>query len=236
MWDANPALVKIGQISQLQQFMKDPGREEEFAAADAALAEAPDRVVFIGDSLIGGWPAQTDFFARHASYVNRGLSGDSTAQMLLRFQQDVVQLHPQVVVILGGTNDMNDVLGKHPASWVEYHIRSMVDIAKAEGITPVVCSVPPMARRPMSTVPASPEMHQEIAEVNAWIRQYTSAHSIRFVDFHSLFLNAQGIQRPDLTVDGVHPNAAGYRLMEPLVEMAIQEAQKAGGLKTEAAR
>lgn len=154
-------------------------------------------------------------------YVNRGISGQTTPQMLIRFQQDVVSLKPAVVVILAGTNDIAGNTGPTTNEQIEDNFKSMIAIAKQNHIKVVLASL-----TPAFAYPWRPEVHpvERIMALNAWIKQEAADQGLVYLDYFSAMANPQDGMKRELTVDGVHPNAAGYRVMAPLAEKAIQEA------------
>jgi len=188
------------------------------------------RVVFMGDSITEGWgqkatsttPDRSEFFPGKP-YVNRGISGQTTPQMLVRFRQDVVLLKPKVVVLLAGTNDIAENTGKETLEEIGNNIASMSELARANGIRVVLCSVLPASdfhwHRGLEPAP-------KIRELNAWIKEYAAKNGFIFVDYYSSMANNEGGLKAELSPDGVHPNKAGYDLMTPLVETGIAEALK----------
>jgi len=154
-------------------------------------------------------------------YLGRGISGQTTPQMLVRFPQDVIRLEPDVVVILAGTNDIAGNTGPSSQEMIEDNIISMVYLAKANAISVVLCSV-----LPVSDYPWKPGLNPgpKIVELNAWMKQFAQDEGLVYVDYHSEMLNDRlGLAR-ELTYDGVHPNHAGYQVMARLVEPAISTA------------
>jgi lysophospholipase L1-like esterase len=180
-----------------------------------------NRVVFMGNSITQNWQ---QYFATTFSgkpYINRGISGQTTPQMLVRFRQDVVALEPAVVVILAGTNDIAGNTGPSTLQMIEDNIASMAELARANGIKVVLASVLPVRDYPWKP---GLEPAPKIIALNSWIRAYASQHGAIYVDFHSAMADAQGGMRSGLSSDGVHPNEDGYRIMAPLVEQAIDQA------------
>ena len=193
---------------------------------------APDehRVVFMGDSITEAWmnhgtgasPQNPGFFPGKP-WLDRGISGQTTPQMLLRFRQDVLDLKPAVVVIFAGTNDIAGNTGPITPEETEGNITSMAELAKANGIRVVLCSVLPSYEfkwRP-GRQPAP-----KIVVINQWIKSYAEANHYPYVDFHSAMADARGGLPEKLSKDGVHPTAEGYAIMNPLVEAGIMEALK----------
>jgi acyl-CoA thioesterase I len=221
------------QKSQVERMYNDWAYLAKFRDADKALpAPAPDevRVVFMGDSITEGWgmkatatsPARGEFFPGKP-YINRGISGQTTPQMLLRFRQDVIDLKPKVVVILAGTNDIAENTGKMSLGETEGNIVSMAELARASGIRPVLCSVLPSTEfgwhKGLEPAP-------KIKALNELIKMYAAKNDIVYVDYYSAMVNDEGGLKKELSPDGVHPNAAGYAIMAPLAQAGIEEALK----------
>lgn len=210
----------------------DWGELAQYRDADAQIGQATPglpRIVFIGDSITFGWPglgAKGHF--EGVDVFNRGITGQLTAQMLLRFRQDVVDLHPQVVVILGGSNDIERVMP--PAlPVIEGNLASMAQLAKANGIRAVISSIPPVhdsghdeRGNPLKQTRTHPS--QQIRELNDWLRKFAKENGCVFVDYYSALIDRDGFLKKEYSEDGLHPNAAGYAVMEPLVVQAIKEA------------
>lgn len=196
-----------------------------FAEDDLALGQpAPgeNRVVFMGDSITQAWrfTGPGGSFGQKP-YINRGISGQTTPQMLLRFRQDAINLHPKVVVILGGTNDIAGNTGPMTLEETENNIASMADLATANNIRVVLCSVLPAFDFPWhpGQAPAA-----RIAALNAWIGNYAAEKGYVYVDYHTAMKDARDGLPPTLSGDGVHPLPAGYAIMSRLVEDGIQKA------------
>ena len=185
---------------------------------NAGLAPAPDRVVFMGNSITEGWAPHFPALFPGKPYVGRGISGQTTPQMLVRFRQDVVALAPKAVVILAGTNDLAGNTGPSTLEMIEDNIASMAEIARANGIRAVLCSVLPVYDYPWKP---GLEPAQKIMTLNAWMRDYAAKHDAVYVDFHSAMQDERHGLRAELTYDGVHTNEAGYRVMATLVERGI---------------
>jgi len=199
-----------------------------YRKANAMLENPRDnenRIVFMGNSITEFWgTVHPDFFVGK-TYVNRGIGGQTTSQMLLRFRADVVNLHPKVVVFLGGTNDIAGNTGNVTLDVIEDNIFSMIDLAKSNDIGVVLCSVLPVFDYPWSP---GKEPAEKIIELNKALRFYAETHDVTFVDFHTPMKDERNGLRLELGEDGVHPNVSGYLIMEPLVEQAIaMELQKA---------
>jgi lysophospholipase L1-like esterase len=153
--------------------------------------------------------------------VNRGISGQTTAQMVVRFHQDVVHLHPAAVVILAGTNDVAENTGPMTPEMTLDNFRAMAEMARANGIEVVVASILPGGDFPWRP---GLEPAAKIRALNAKLEAWCKAEKIVWVDYYTPMADARGAMRPGLSVDGVHPNAAGYAIMAPLAEAAIQKA------------
>ena len=211
-------------LEQDRQLLSDFGDLEHFHAADMKLgppAPHENRVVFMGDSITAGWHLDQSFPGE--PYINRGIGGQTTPQMLLRFRQDVIELQPRVVVILGGTNDVAQNTGPMSPEQIEGDIVSMAELARANGIVPVICSIPPAAafwwHHGMEPAPI-------IAAINEWLKNYATQHHYVYVDYYDAMKDAQGGLPPNLSRDGVHPGPAGHAVMGPLVQAGIEKAMK----------
>jgi lysophospholipase L1-like esterase len=206
----------------LHQLLTDWPQLGRYHAANAILP-APSlqekRVVFYGDSITDGW--RLDKFFPGEPYINRGISGQTTPQMLVRFRQDVIALKPSAVVILAGTNDVAQNTGPETLEQIEDNFASMCDLAKANGIRVVLSSV-----LPAYDYPWRPAMDPvtKIAALNQWLREYATAHGYIYLDYYSAMQDARHGLPENLSRDGVHPNDAGYTVMAPLAEKAISEA------------
>lgn len=197
---------------------------ERYRADNASLG-APrageNRVVFMGNSITEGWAKHFPVMFPGKPYVGRGISGQTTPQMLVRFRQDVIALDPAVVVLLAGVNDIAGNTGPATLEMIEDNLQSMTELARANGIAVVVSSVLPAYDFPWRR---GVEPAPKIVALNAWLKQYAAAQRLVYVDYHSAMVDARQGLRAELSGDGVHPNEAGYRVMAPLVEAAIAEA------------
>lgn len=194
------------------------GRYQQANAALRVAGNAP-RVVFLGDSITQGWYDQVpNFFA--GNRVGRGISGQTTPQMLLRFRQDVIDLKPAVVQIMAGTNDIAGNTGPMTPDQSKANIRSMAELARAHGIRVILASIPPADHFPwrpgLETAP-------RIAAMNAWLKAYAAETGAVYADYWTALHDGVAM-RTALTYDGVHPNAAGYAFMGPVAEAAIRQA------------
>jgi lysophospholipase L1-like esterase len=195
-----------------------------FRAANAQLAPVQpgeNRVVFMGNSITEGWAPRFDSLFPGKPYIGRGISGQTTPQMLLRFRQDVVALNPRVVVILGGTNDIAGNTGPSTLEMIEDNLASMTQIAQANGIRVVLISVLPAFDYPWKR---GLEPAPKIVALNTWMKQFAAKTGAVYLDLHTPMADERQGMKSNLSGDGVHPNAAGYALMAPLTERAIAEA------------
>ena len=177
-------------------------------------------VVFIGDSITEFWAKQPDF-ARESARVGRGISGQSSPQILLRFRADVINLKPRVVHIMAGTNDIAEATGRETDEEIEGYISNMVELAQLHGIKVVLASIPPAAdffwHTGLNPAP-------RIRALNNWLKACALEQKLTYVDYWSVLSAPDGGMRRDFSDDGVHPNVNGYRAMEPLAEAAITKA------------
>jgi lysophospholipase L1-like esterase len=208
----------------MQAKLNDWPQLERYRAADAALpplAAGEKRVVFYGDSITDAWARKPELFFPGKPYVGRGISGQTTPQMLVRFEQDVVHLKPAVVVILAGTNDIAGNTGPSTPEMIEDNFMSMLAIARANNIRFVVSSILPADHynwKP-GAAPAEP-----IRAMNARLKALCEREHLVYLDYYTSMANANGGLNPELALDGVHPTAKGYAMMAPLAEKAIAEA------------
>jgi lysophospholipase L1-like esterase len=214
------------QIAHMEQMLQDWPDLARYRAANANLAPpAPGekRVVFMGDSITDAWGHPTGVFFPGEPYINRGISGQTTPQMLIRFWPDVTALQPKVVVILAGTNDIAGNTGPSTPTMIEDNLMAMADLARANGIRVVLASILPAAMYPWQP---GTDPRAQISAMNAWIRDYCAQKKYVYLDYYSAMVNPDQGMKSELTIDGVHPNAAGYKVMTPLAEQAIAEALK----------
>ena len=218
--------LKAWRDSRASALMDDFGELSRYRKSNALLgtpAAGEDRVVFLGDSITDGWDLKK-YFPQKA-YVNRGISGQTTSQMLLRFGQDVVSLKPRAVVILAGTNDIAGNTGPMSLQEIENNFASMAEIASANHIRVILSSVLPVhnytsaaedyyALRPM----------EQILALNRWLKAYCEARGHIYLDYFAPMLDQSGLLKRELADDGLHPNPAGYTVMVPLADAAITKA------------
>ena len=213
-------MIAIGFSTEAQ----DWANLERFREDNAKLA-APrtcdDRVVFMGNSITQGWIDMIPEFFAGRHYINRGIGGQTTPQMLIRFRQDVIHLRPKVVVILAGINDIAGNTGPSSLEMIEDNLHSMTELAQANGIEVVLCSV-----LPALDFPWRPGMDPagKVVELNKRIEAYASKKGAVYCDYFTTMVDERNGLPAELSDDGVHPNEAGYAIMEPLVEKAIARA------------
>ena len=215
---AAPAEAK--ELTHLRGIVNDFGDLRRYASANAALApDVKGRVVFYGDSITDGWLISGGTYFPGKPYVNRGISGQTTPQMLVRFRQDVIDLHPAAVLILAGTNDIAGNTGPSTLEMIEDNFRSMAELAKANHIRVILASTTPAFgypwRRGLEPAP-------KIQALNQWLAQYAAEQKFTYLDYYTSMAGPDGGMKPGISKDGVHPNAAGYAIMEPLAEKAIE--------------
>lgn len=178
------------------------------------------RVVFMGNSITEGWAiASPDFFAGKP-YINRGIGGQTTPQMLLRFRQDVVDLHPKIVLILAGTNDIAGNTGAMTLEQIQDNILSMVELAQANGIYPIVCSVLPAYDYPWRP---GLQPNTKIPKLNAMLKNLTEQKGVAYLDYFAEMADDRNGLPEELAEDGVHPTKKGYEIMERILEKRLKE-------------
>ncbi len=180
-----------------------------------------NRIVFMGNSITEGWGQICPNFFSGKLYINRGISGQTTPQMLVRFRADVINLKPAVVVILAGTNDIAGNTGPSTIKMIEDNIISMAELAKANGIKVVLSSV-----LPVFDYPWKPGLNpaEKIATLNKFMKNYADKNEVVYLDYYSSMVDERKGLKDEYTSDGVHPNEAGYKVMAPLAEEAIEKA------------
>ena len=206
--------------------LRDWANLARYRDANRALA-SPPQAVFMGDSITDTWQQAQFGFFQGKPYADRGISGQTTPQMLVRFRPDVIDLKPRVVVILAGTNDIAENTGRMTNEEIQGNLASMSELAKANGIKVVLASITPVSgyhaqpnqrpqtdRRPMARIRA----------INEWLKRYAADNGHVYLDYFSAMVDDAGMLRRELSADDLHPNAQGYQIMGPLVEKAIQQA------------
>jgi lysophospholipase L1-like esterase len=187
-------------------------------------------VVFFGDSITDNWSkAGYGGFFPGKPYVNRGIGGQTTSQMLLRFRADVIATTPRAVVILAGTNDVAGNSGPISVPAIEDNLAAMAEAATQRGVRVVLASILPVSddkkdRTGRAIVRTTDRPPARLQELNAWMQAYARKHGLTYLDYHSAVADSRGLLKPELNDDGLHPNTAGYAVMTPLAEAAIQKA------------
>lgn len=225
---APPDVLKLkADWERAQKILQDWPNLKRYAEDNAKLAapkQGERRVVFMGDSITDAWGRRGGKFFPGEAFLNRGISGQTTPQMLIRFRPDVLELKPKVVVILAGTNDLAGNTGPMTLEMIQQNLTSMAELAKANGVQVVFSSVMPVcdyhrpqtARRP----PA------QILALNTWMQAYAKQNKLIYLDYYSAMVDEAGMLKKELTNDGLHPNDAGYAVMEPLAKSAFDKALK----------
>ncbi len=186
-----------------------------------AIKNNQDRIIFMGNSITEGWSQHHPEFFKNKSYINRGISGQTTPQMLIRFKQDVVDLQPKVVVILAGTNDIAGNTGSSTLKMISDNIGSMAEVARANHIKVIISSVHPAYDYPWKK---GLKPNEKIPVLNKLLKEYATKHHIIYLDYFTAMVNNKNGLKSEYTYDGVHPNKKGYRIMAPLAEAAIKKA------------
>ena len=207
----------------MESQLRDWPNLARYREANAKLGlpvEGESRVVFLGDSITQAW--DLSFFFKGRPYVNRGIGGQTTPQILLRFRQDVIALKPDIVVILAGTNDLAENTGPTSLEAIKDNLKSMVDLARKNGVRPILASVLPAAAYAWR-----PEIRpiDKILALNQWMKEYAETEGIGYLDYYSAMVTDQHGLKPELSGDGVHPNEAGYAIMASLVSDALAKSK-----------
>ena len=231
---ADPCADSKTRLTQAENRLKDWPQLSRYHDANGKVAPVSNseaRVVFMGDSITDSWqnPKFGGFFPGKP-YVDRGISGQTTPQMLIRFRPDVVALHPKVVVILAGTNDIAGNTGPMTLETIEDNLISMAELAKANSIKVVFASLLPISdynqRDGKPIVRSTQRPPEKIKALNDWMKSYASNNKFAYLDYYSALVDDKGFLREELSADGLHPNAKGYAIMAPLAEAAIARALK----------
>src|SRR5437016_6744331 len=223
------------QVTRLETRLRDwpaLGRYRDANTKVNPPAKGEHRVVFMGDSITDSWddPKYGGFFPGQP-YIDRGISGQTTPQMLVRFRADVVALRPEVVVILAGTNDLAGNTGPSTVEAIEENLISMVELARANSIRVVLASILPVSDyektkdgKPIVRTAQRPP--EKIRALNEWMKTYAAKNKSIYLDYYSSMIDEKGFLKDELSEDGLHPNAKGYAVMAPLAEQAIAVALK----------
>lgn len=231
-----------GMAKSLTDQLQDWNQLGRYHAANENLKRQPaepNRVVFMGDSITDMWKLEQSFPSK--PYVNRGIGGQTTAQMLVRMYPDVIDLKPAAIVILAGTNDIARNTGPETATMVEENLMAMTELAQKHGIRVILCSLTPISdyadapngdNPPPPGAPA-PKVIQsvrrpppQILELNAWIKKYAANVGAVYADYFSAVVDGSGMLKESFSGDGLHPNKQGYALMAPVAQAAIEMALK----------
>ena len=211
--------------SRIAVFTDDFGQLVRYRDANASLpapAAGESRVVFFGDSITDMWKL-ADYFPGKP-YINRGIGGQTTPQMLVRFREDVIDLKPKVVVILAGTNDLAGNTGPMTLPQIEANYTTIAELARIHGIRVVYASVLPVNNyTPRAQDFFAQRSPEKILELNRWLKAYCAANGYVYLDFFSAMVDEKGMLKKDLADDGLHPNAAGFKVMAPLADAAIEK-------------
>jgi len=209
--------------SRIGIYMNDFGELARYRDANATLqapAAGENRVVFFGDSITDMWKLEQSFSGK--PYVNRGIGGQTTPQMLVRFRQDVIDLQPKVVVVLAGTNDIAGNTGPMRLEDIEANYATLAELARLHNIHMVFSSVLPVHNyTPQSQQLFADRPMDKILSLNRWLKDYCSANNLVYLDYFSAMVDGKGMLKRELADDGLHPNDAGYKVMAPLAETAI---------------
>ncbi len=218
--------------SRIAIYTDDFGELKRYREADAALgppAAKGNRVVFMGDSITDYWKLADYFAGKPYVVINRGIDGQTTPQMLVRFRQDVIDLHPEVLVVLAGTNDVAGVTGRARNEDIEANYASMAELAQLHHIRVVFASLLPVnnytddAKESFALRP-----RERILALNAWLKDYCAKNGLVYLDYFPAMVDDKGMLKRELSDEGLHPNAAGYKVMAPLAEKAIARAIAGG--------
>ena len=214
--------------TMIPTYMNDYGQLGRYRDANKSLgspANGEHRVIFFGDSITDAW--HLDQYFPGKGYINRGIGGQTTSQMLVRFHQDVIDLQPAVVVILAGTNDIAGNTGPISIEDIEANYTSLAQLARANGIQLIFSSVTPVHDyTPQSQNFFAQRDPAKILALNAWLKNYCSTNGLIYLDYFPAMVDEHGLLRKDLATDGLHPNDAGYKIMATLAEAAIEQALK----------
>lgn len=246
---ANCCLATLAK--SLADQLQDWNQLGRYHSADLELMKQPSnpkRVVFMGDSITDFW--RLDEYFPNQPYVNRGIGGQTTAQMLVRMYPDVIALHPGAMVLLAGTNDIARNTGPNTAEMIEENIMAMTELAQQHGMKVILCSITPVSDYPFlaqqsgrepapqgqtNTRGRGPMVRQrmtigrppgDILQMNAWLKDYAAKTNAIYVDYFSALVDDKGWMKDGLANDGLHPNADGYKIMAPLVQTAIERASQ----------
>lgn len=228
----DPLTAEKQRGDRLQARLNDFANLARYRDANSKLAPpAKDekRVVFMGDSITDSW--KLDQYFPGQPYVNRGISGQTTPQMVLRFRPDVIDLKPKVVVILAGTNDISSYPGPNVIESIEGNYSTIIDLARAHDINVVFASVMPISdynknAQGAQVIRSKQRPPEQILALNAWIKKTCEERGLTYLDYFSAMVDDKGFLKAEIANDGLHPNAKGYELIKPLASEAIDKALK----------
>jgi lysophospholipase L1-like esterase len=212
--------------SRLAEELQDWNQLGRYHADNLRLEKEPQvkgRVVFLGDSITDGWDLAKYFPGK--PYVNRGISGQTTPQMLVRMYTDVIRLHPAAMIVLAGTNDIAGNTGPETLEMIEDNFRALCDLAGAHGIKVILCLLTPVSDY-TKTKQTERRPPAEIVSVNHWLEDLAPDTHAEVADYYTALVDEKGMLREGYSDDGLHPNARGYELMAPIAEAAIERALK----------
>jgi len=232
------------QAKRVAEELQDWNQLGRYHDANEELKQQPadsHRVVFLGDSITDGWKLMDSFPGK--PYVNRGISGQTTAQMLVRMYPDVIDLKPEAVIVLAGTNDISQNTGPETITMVQENLMAITELAQKHGIKVILCSLTPISDyaplpvgwgEPPQTADGPPRKliqstHRppsQIVQLNEWIKTYAASTGAIYADYFSAVVDANGMLKEAYSDDGLHPNAKGYALMAPVAAAAIEKAVK----------
>lgn len=230
--ETDPCTTAKAQLTRAEAILVDWPQLSRYRDANAQLAPPArnaNRVVFVGDSITDSWDdPQFGGFFPGKPYVNRGISGQTTAQMLIRFRADAIALKPRVVVILAGTNDIAGNTGPTTIEAIADNLISIVELARQNHIRVVLASVLPISdyslRDGKPLVQSVRRPPEKIKQLNDWLKNYAVANQLIYLDYFSAMVDEKGFLKADLSYDGLHPNQTGYAVMAPLAGQAIAKA------------
>jgi lysophospholipase L1-like esterase len=222
--DAAKLQIALDRANKTLQDWPNLNRYRAENAQIAPPASGEQRVVFMGDSITDFWGRRAGKFFPGKPYLNRGISGQTTPQMLIRFHPDVIALRPKAVVILAGTNDIAGNTGPSTLEMIEDNLAGMTELAQANGIKVILGAVMPTCDYIRNQSDRRP--NSKIIELNQWMKAYAAQHHATYLDYFTPMLDDRGALRKELTDDGLHPNDAGYELILPVAQKAIDSALK----------